>query len=221
VGVAKPLIVGVVVALACASAAYADNPTVRIAKADQAKAEQALLRLHDFGVGWTGGKRTPSKLSAPNCPGFDPKESDLVVTGHAEARFTYGRGGVIFDQDTQVLESSQAVATDFARTIQPKLSGCLARQLKASGKGTVVSVDVNPLTFPHVGSVSAAYRASITVRSHGRLGRIVSDFVFFGQGRFEFSLNVVAPAFEAGQLVPFEQAMVEKLVSRAATGNVA
>src|SRR5205823_1129757 len=83
-------------------------------------------------------------------------ESDLVVTGHAEARFTYRRGGVIFDQDTQVLETAQAVATDFARTIQPKLTDCLARQLKASGKGTVVSVDVKPLDFPHVGSVGAA-----------------------------------------------------------------
>jgi hypothetical protein len=218
---AKPLLMGAVLALACASAALADNPTVRISKADQAKAEQALLRLHDFGVGWKGGATSPSKLTAPNCPGFNPKESDLVVTGHAEARFSYSRGGVIFDQDTQVLETAQAVATDFARTIQPKLSDCLARQLKASGKGTVVSVDVKPLDFPHVGSVSAAYRASIVVRSHGRLGKIVSDFVFFGQGRFEFSLNVVAPAFEGGQLIPFEQAMVEKLVSRAATGNVA
>jgi hypothetical protein len=120
-----------------------------------------------------------------------------------------------------VLETAQAVATDFARTIQPKLADCLGRQLKASGKGSVVSVDVKPLAFPRIGSVSAAYRASIVVRAHGHEARIVSDFVFFGTGRFEFSLNVVAPAFEAGQLVPFEQAMVEKLVSRAATGNVA
>ena len=43
----------------------------------------SLLRLHDFGAGWTGGSETPSKLTAPSCPGFDPKESDLTVSGHA------------------------------------------------------------------------------------------------------------------------------------------
>jgi hypothetical protein len=218
---AKALLAGTVLALACAASALADNPTVRISKADQAKAEQALLRLADFGVGWSGGAKKPSKLTAPNCPGFNPKESDLTVTGHAEARFTYARGGVIFDQDTQVLESAQAVTTDFARTMRPKLTDCLAHQLKASGNGEVVKVEVQKLDFPRVGNVSAAYRATITLHAHGHDAKVVSDFVFFGQGRFEFSLNVVAPAFEAAQLVPFEQAMVQKLVSRSASGNVA
>src|SRR5438876_12443951 len=86
---ARTLLAAALVALVCTAAAFADNPTVRIVKADQAKAEASLLRLHDFGVGWAGGSRTPSKLTAPKCPGFDPKESDLTVTGHAEARFTY------------------------------------------------------------------------------------------------------------------------------------
>src|SRR5213079_1645723 len=120
---AKSLLAGVVLALVGAAAAAADNPTVRISHADQLKAEAALLALKDFGVGWSGGRRTPSKLTAPKCPGFDPKESDLTVTGHAEARFAYARGSVVFDQDNQVLKSASAVRTDFARVIQPKLKG--------------------------------------------------------------------------------------------------
>ncbi len=80
------LFAGVLLALVCAAAALADNPTVRINAADQAKADASLLRLKDFGVGWAGGPKTPSKLTAPSCPGFNPKESDLVVSGHAEAR---------------------------------------------------------------------------------------------------------------------------------------
>jgi hypothetical protein len=211
----------VIVALVCASSALADNPTVRISQADQAKAESSLLQLRDFGVGWTGGKRTPAKLTSPHCPGFDPKESDLVVSGHAEARFGYQRAGVVFDQDTQVLKNKRAVATDFARTIQPKLADCLAYQLKRSGHGQVASVKVQKLPFPKVGDVSAAYRAVVVVKSGHRVARIVSDFIFFGSGRLEYSLNVIAPAAEGTQLVPFEQAMAQILVKRSATGNVA
>ena len=220
----KAFLAGAVLALLGAGPALADNPTVRISKQDQARAEAALLRLSDFGVGWTGGPRTPSKLTAPDCPGFDPKESDLTVTGHAEARFTYTSGGVIFEQDTQVLESSQAVATDFKRTVTSKLPGCLAYQLQSSGKGEVVPpVKVNTLDFPSLGNETAAYRAEVVVHTGAKKAKIVSDFIFVGVGRLEFSLNIVAPAVESDQLSAFEQAMVQLLVRKAnaSSGNVA
>ena len=209
-------------ALACTGAALADNPTVKINTADQAKADASLIRLKDFGVGWTGGPTTPSKLTAPSCPGFNPKESDLVVSGHSEARFTYKSGGVIFDQDSQVLASSDAVKTDFARTITPKLADCLAYQWKSSKSAKVVSVHVRALGLPRIGNISAAYRATVVIQTPtARTVTIVSDYVFFGQGRFEFSINVEAPSVEGDQLAPFETAMAQVLVKRAPIGNVA
>jgi hypothetical protein len=218
VAAAKTFLAGVLLALACTGAALAaatDNPTVRINAADQARAHSSLLQLKDFGVGWTGGSKTPSKLTAPHCPGFNPKESDLVVSGHAEARFTFTRGSVIFDQDTQVLASSNAVRTDFARTVQPKLQDCLKYQLTASGKGQVVRVDVRPLGLPRIGMISAAYRATVVLKTTtGRDATIVSDFVFFGDGRLEYSVNVVAPVGAGDQLVPFETAMARILIKR-------
>jgi hypothetical protein len=207
-------------ALACAGAALADNPTVRIDSADQARAVASLVRLKDFGVGWTGGPKTATKLTAPNCPGFNPKESDLVVTGHAEAQFSY-HGQVILNQDTQVLETAGSVKTDFSRTVQPKLAGCLAYQLKSSGKGEVTAASVKALALPRVGDVSAAYRAVITVRVNGKSGKFIRDFIFFGRGRLEYSLVVDGPMAEADQLVPFETAIAKILVKRAPTGNVA
>jgi hypothetical protein len=218
---AKSLLAGILLALAFAAAAAADDPTVRITRADQLKAEAALLKLKDFGVGWSGGKRTPSKLTAPKCPGFDPKESDLTVTGHAEARFTYARGSVVFDQDNQVLESEKAVRTDFARVIQPKLKDCLAYELKQAGKGQIISVVVRELPFPRLGTQSAAYRGTMVLRAGGgRKVTFVSDFIFIGQGRYEYSLNVVAPAVLGGELASFEQSIAQKLV-RKAGANVA
>jgi hypothetical protein len=219
---ARFFVAGVLLALVCTGAALADNPTVKINTADQAKADVSLIRLKDFGVGWTGGPRTPNKLTAPSCPGFNPKESDLVVTGHAEARFTYTSGGVIFDQDSQVLASSDAVKTDFARTITPKLADCLAYQWKSSKSAKVVSVVVHQLGLPRIGNISAAYRATVVIKTGtARTVTILSDYVFFGQGRFEFSINVEAPVGAGGQLVPFETAMAQVLVKRAPTGNVA
>jgi len=219
---AKLLVTGVLLALVGAAAASADNPTVRISRADQLKAEAVLLRLKDFGAGWTGGKRTPSKLTAPKCPGFNPKESDLTVTGHAEARFTYAREFVQVNQDNQVLVSPKAVTTDFARVIQPKLKDCLAYELKQSGKGQVISVDVRELRpFPKLGAVSAAYRGTMVLRAGGRKVTFVSDFVFVGQGRLEFSLNFVAPAALGHDLIAFEQSIAQKLVEKASSGNVA
>jgi hypothetical protein len=222
---ARIFVASALLALACTDAALADNPTIKINPADQAKAKASLLRLKDFGLGWAGGPKTPpSKLTAPGCPGFNPKESDLVVTGHAEARFTYTStsGKVILDQDSQVLASADAVKTDFARSIQPKLADCLAYPWKSTKTTKVVSVAVRQLGLPRIGNVSAAYRVTVVIKtSTGLTERIVSDSLFVGQGRFEFAINVLAPATAGDQLVPFETMMAQILVKRAPTGNVA
>ena len=89
-----------------AGAALADRPTVKLRAADQAQAEAALLRQSDFGAGWRGGKTATTDLMGPSCPGFDPKESDLVVSGHAEAGFTFSRSIVQFEQAVVVLRSA-------------------------------------------------------------------------------------------------------------------
>jgi hypothetical protein len=195
------------------NAGVLDNPTVRITRADQARAVAALLSLRDFTHGWKGGRTSAHKLSAPSCPGFDPKESDLVVSGHADASFSYPKSAVTFDQDIQVLHSPSAVRTDFARTITPKFAKCLAYQL---GKGkNVVSVRVDRVSFPPVGDVSAAFRATLTLQEGTRRIEAYEDFVFFGVGRVEYALNVLAPFQLASQLSPFESSMAQLLAKRA------
>ena len=195
-------------------AALADSPVLRINSADQSWAAQNLLRLSDFGLGWHGGTTPSSKPTSPSCPGFDPKTSDLVITGHANASFQNPRAGVEISLDSQVLESADAVRTDFSRTVQPPLAACLAHQLR-QGQG-ITGVTVERLEFPKIGGLSAAYRATITVENNGRTARVLSDFVFLGNGRLEYSLNVVAPFRYRPQLVPFEADMVRMLVRRGA-----
>jgi hypothetical protein len=210
----KSLVASALLALLLVPAALADSPVVKINSGDQAWATQALLRLNDFGLGWRGGTVRSSKPSGPSCPGFDPKSSDLVVTGHANASFQNARAGVQVSLDSQVLESADAVRSDFARTILPPLAGCLAYQLRQGPN--IAAVTVEPLDFPKIGAVSAAYRATITVRLKGRTAKVLSDFLFVGNGRLEYSLNVVAPIRYGPQLVPFEADMARMLVRRGA-----
>jgi hypothetical protein len=205
----------IVVALAQAgNAAVVDKPTVRLTHADQARAVAALLSVKDFATGWQGGQTKAHSLVAPSCPGFDPKESDLVVSGHADATFMYPRDRITFGQDVQVLHSAAAVREDFARTITPKLAGCLQYQL-GKPKG-VASATVRRLSFPTVGDGSAAYRATLVLKEGPHRIKVYDDFVFFSVGRIEYALNVLAPAQVGPQLASFESSLAEELVKRAA-----
>jgi hypothetical protein len=212
VAAAKPLVAAALLALALAGAAHADDPKVDLTKADQERATAGLLKLADFGMGWQGGSTRAHKLVSPGCPGFNPRESDLVVSGHAEAHFAYRRGGVSVGQDVQVLKTPQAVRTDFVRTIKPPLARCLAYRLRKTPR--VVSASVERIPFPQVGSVSAAYRATLVIKDGSRVVRLYDDYVFFGIGRYEFALNVVAPAAAGAPLVNFEAAIAQLLARR-------
>jgi hypothetical protein len=212
VAAAKSLVALAAILLLAAPAAFADNPTVRIAHADQERAVASLLTLKDLSSGWQGGQVKTQPLTAPKCPGFDPKESDLVVTGHADAAFQF-QGAELF-QDVQLLRSSAAVVTDFRRTVSPKLGDCLGYELRNS-QG-VVSAAVSQLSFPKVGDVSGAYRAHLVLKEGTRTVRATEDFVFFGVGRYEYALRVIVSEKATSQLVPFEASMASMLAKRAA-----
>ena len=215
---AKPLVAAALIGLvftSTAGAAVVDAPAVRITAADQAKARAALLRRSDFGAGWLGGPIKTSPLSPPNCPGFDPKESDLVVTGHADARYT--TPGFELDQDVQVMKNEADVQTDFARSVSPKLARCLAYQL--AKLKNVLAVRVVRMPFPPTGSVSAVYRAVLDVQTPRGRGTLLSDYVFFGQGRVEYEFTLIAPLGARDQLTKFEQGLAQILLRRSASGT--
>jgi hypothetical protein len=213
VAAAQSLVAAALASLVCAAAALADAPHVKLSTADQAKAVAALLKTSDLGAGWAGGTIAPGPLAPPSCPGFDPKESDLTVTGHADARFTFAAGGVELDQDVQVLATPADVAKDFRRTISPRLGQCLAYQLARLSK--VAGVSVKRVAFPPTGTVSAAYRALVAVRSGEAHGTLLSDYVFFGEGRVEYEFTIIAPVGTGSQLPRFELELAQILLKRA------
>jgi hypothetical protein len=214
--VATKLIAAALIGFTFTASALADSPTVRITSADQAKAVALLLRRTDIGAGWQGGQVATTPLSSPNCPGFDPKESDLTVTGHADAIYKFPPLGVEVDQDVQVLSSAAAVETDFKRSISPKLGQCLAYQLDHVTH--VTSATVERVQFPPIGDVSAVYRAYIHARTGGQVATVLSDYVFFGEGRVEYELTVSAPMTTQDQLQRFELELAQIVLHRASAG---
>lgn len=173
----------------------------------------ALLQRSDFGAGWQGGETSPSSLASPNCPRLDPKQSDLVVTGHADARFSFAQGDVVLEQDVEVLSSVAQVREDFARTIVPGLAPCLAYQIDHSPN--VVSARVQRIPFPTTGWASAAFRATVVFRGVHDRPSVLSDFIFFAQGRVEYSFNVIAPLESRSQLIRFELSIAQVILKRA------
>jgi hypothetical protein len=210
---AKSLLAAALVALAPAALAAAAGPRIKISNADQAWAVAALLQRADFGAGWQGGPTRPDSLASPSCPGFDPKQSDLVVTGHADARFSFVPGDVVLEQDVEVLASAAQVREDFARTIVPELVPCLAHQIEHSPN--VASAQVQRVPFPTTGSASAAYRATVVFRGVHDPASLLSDFIFFAEGRVEYSFNVIAPLESRSQLFRFEQAIAQMILQHA------
>ena len=214
---AKSLVAAALIGLTFTASALADAPAVKITSADQAKAVAALLHRTDFGAGWTGGPVKTTPIAPPNCPGFDPKESDFVVSGHADARYVSQVAGVELDQDVMVMDSAASVLEDFKRSISPKLAGCLELQLEKLPN--VTSAHVLRVPFPPIGSVTAVYRAMINVRSGAKRGTLLSDYVFFGDGRTEYEFTVIAPPGVRDQLSRFELQLAQILLHRAAPGT--
>jgi hypothetical protein len=212
---AKSFVTASLIGLVWTAAALADKPTVRISKNGQARAVAALLQRSDFGAGWLGGPIKPRSLTTPDCPGFDPKESDLVVTGHADARYQYKQAGVELDQDVQVLESPSAVRTDFRRSVSARLGRCLAYQLH--NVQNISDVSVEQIAFPKTGAVSAVYRAMLVLTRGAAQTRLVTDYVFFGDGPVEYEFTVVAPVAAVDQLSMFESGLAQILIKRAKT----
>ena len=200
-----------------AAASAANDPgkeQVHLLAADQAAARAAVLRLSDLGPGWTGGPTKPSPSSTPDCAGWHPKQSDLVLTGTAAARFKHP--GLEVASDAQVLRTARMVQLDWQRTaVAPQAMACMRSSLAKQSPANAKVVAVKRLSFPQIATYTVAYRVTINVSTAGTTVPVWSDLVLFGRGRTELELTVIAPAAGAATLVAAESRLARLLVARA------
>jgi hypothetical protein len=188
------------VAAQAARAALTETPIARFTAADQAAAKAAVLRAADLGQGWKGGlkknPKVPGVSPEEECPGlWEPKQSDLVITGLAESKFT--SPGAEVSSTVQVYKTVRMWKLDWQRTIaHPGFLTCLKRQSAAEPEPGVRLVSLTRTPFPQIAG-NAAFRLrivfEITPDAGGDPVRVLMDGIAFGKGRTAISLTFTIP----------------------------
>jgi hypothetical protein len=202
-------------ALVLAALAGADttDPKKKIAKADQAFATASVLKFSDLGPAWKGGAEAATSLKIPVCPGDQPNNADLTLTGHAESVLQLTSDGLLVDTDVEIFKSTKQVDRLFGRMTTPKLAGCLQYDLLKSVGGTGAKVGkVTQVGVAKAGTHVSDFRVALSYNGHP----VVSDYLFVSQGRSQFFVNVVAPGPLESQLVALENRIAKTLAGRGA-----
>ena len=99
------------------------DPKKKITPADQAKARSMLLKRTDFAAGWK--KVPPSPDSDLVCPGFNPDESDLTLTGEAETDFEHTQGVLFVGSASEIFATKEDAVKSWTRSDKPATARCL------------------------------------------------------------------------------------------------
>jgi hypothetical protein len=155
------------VALAAVGLAADTDPRKRLTAADKAKAASMILRPSDFPAGWRRSALTPSDTSDLSCPGYSPKQSDLVLTGEAMAEFTGPQGLPSISSVANVYRTRREAGLAWARSVTPALVPCAARtfeqETEKRGGVQVTVTRKGAFAFPSYSPRSVAYRIGLTM----------------------------------------------------------
>jgi hypothetical protein len=197
-----------------AASALPNREQIRFNSADQAAARAAVLRRADLGsAGWTGGAVKPDLSSTMSCPGYRPKQSDLVLTGAAEADFHLPL--IQLQSIAQVLKTRSMVARDWRRSVvDPRAFTCLRHMLTKQLTSNERLVSLRKLAFPRLAGYTAAYRLLVAVRAQGQRVLVLVDMVLVGRSRTELTLTVSAPAAARASISGAEVRLARGLLAR-------
>ena len=204
----------ILVSFVSVGAALAD--TVRLTTAGQDAARLMIVQRVDLGSGsgWTGGPVTPTPAKAVSCPGFGPKRVELVETGSAESY--YSRDGLEFDSQAEVLKTARMVTADWQRTIAPPhVLPCLQNEFAAHLQRGEKLVSFDRISFPKVGTQTAAFRGVIDLTATGQRVRLAVDIVLFTTGRATLDLTTTTPLSAVATVRPAEIALTRDMLGRA------
>lgn len=187
------LFILVVLAVPALALAADTDPTKQINPVDQRKAASIVLKRTDFVAGWKKVPNEPDSGADPSCPGYKPDQSDLILTGEAEANFTGDPSRLT--SYSNVFKTSRDALASWTRSVKPALAPCVARLLKQviekqGGKAAIVKQ--GQIAFPKLAPRTAAYRVVISV-SYTQAGKTTTvpftlHVIAVGNGRGDASL---------------------------------
>jgi hypothetical protein len=217
----RALTAAALAALVLAAAALADplDPKVKYTSADQARAKAALLRQGDLGIGWQGGAlKTPSSLKQPICPQLRPNYSKLTITGHAEAVFDNGNGGVQITSDVEVWRTEKQAKQHMDALLKPALPTCIRYSLLKTlgGNDKAVLLKTQKQDLGKLGDSAVSYRVPVGFKVGKQTVVVASDFLLLRKGRTEIYVNVTGPSNDAA-LPALEKRIASTLLARVRT----
>jgi hypothetical protein len=214
----------VVLALPALALAADTDPQKKFTAADQAKARTLLLRKTDFVAGW---KKEPATKSADgesdfSCPGYNPDQSDLVLTGEAEADFEGPQGFPSVSSVANIYRTRREATTAWARGDRPQLVPCVAsafeKELEEDGS-KVTFTRKGKIAFPRYAPRTSAYRFSfnVTMTQGGKPLTLpmTMHFVILGHGRGDVTLMTLSlgPGVSLPDLKTFAQLSAQRLAA--------
>lgn len=195
--------------------AATDRVKVRLTATGRAAASAVVVKRADLGPvpGWTGGRKKASAPSPLSCVNYNPRQSDLVVTGLSETQWK--RPGLEFESDAQVMATPRMVRLDWRRTVAARqVLPCMRSQFAKQDSAKEHFVSVRWIAFPRVAKYTRALRLLVDVSTAGGKVRLVLDTVAFGAGRTEVTLTTTAPQVAASAVRPAEIRLARLLAGR-------
>ena len=173
-------------ALPAVALAADTDPQKRFTAADNAKAASIVLKRADFAAGWKRMPATPDSPDEFRCAGYDPDQSDLVLTGEAQADFTAAEGSPAVVTVANVFKTRAQATASWTRTVKAPLLRCLTEALQEAfaKQGTKATVTrKGAIAFPRYAPRTAAYRFSFDVSQGARTIPFTIHLVGLGHGR--------------------------------------
>jgi hypothetical protein len=200
------------------------DPQKKLTAADQAKARTLLLKKSDFVAGWKKEPASPSKDDGGDfsCPNYNPDQSDLVLTGEAEAEFAGPEGIPSVTSVANIYKTRREATTAWARGDRPQLVPCVAsvfeKELEKDGS-KITFTRKGKIAFPRYSPRTSAYRFSFNV-STTQNGKPLSfpmtmHFVVLGHGRGDVTLMTMSlgPGVALSDLKAFAQRSAQRLAA--------
>jgi hypothetical protein len=208
------------VAIPAVALAADTDPKKRLNAADQAKARSIVLKRTDFAAGWK--KVAPAPDSDAVCPGFNPDESDLTLTGEAEAEFEHAQGVASVSSFSEVFASKADALKSWTRSDKPALARCLGYFFRqaATEPGTQVKIiSAGRMAFPKLAqrtlAVKVVARVTVTANGEAQTVPVTIQFVALGHGRGDTAMLAVSPGagLAAADLRAFGQLLARRLAA--------
>jgi hypothetical protein len=196
----RALVVLLIACLAVPAVALAagTDPKRQINAADQRKATSIVLKRADFVAGWKKVPSTPGTSEDHSCPGYNPDQSDLVLTGDGESDFQMAGGIPSVSSLANVYRTRADAQAAWSRSVKPGFAPCLAQMLKQEiekSGGKVAIAKSGTITFPKLAPRTAAYRVAlkVTVTQAGKTTTVpfTMHMVVLGNGRGDGTLITV------------------------------